>query len=169
MALVTFASLKARIAGLGCPVFGVSSNPSNADRIIARRVLSRLEDRSVLFARYAAESPEDARRAVLLLREQVTTEITACEAPELKELLLGMRATFDKFMRATEPEAVRHFSLGGYPGWAFNQVLGELPGVAGVHIVRLAVMHGLDVQDSLADILPSADVGESASGRQPNQ
>jgi hypothetical protein len=49
--------------------------------------------------------------------------------------------------------------FGAHPGhwasWEFNGALGELRGVFGVHIARLAAAHGLDVAGELASILPS--------------
>jgi hypothetical protein len=38
----------------------------------------------------------------------------------------------------------------------FNGAVGELRGVFGVHVARLAASHGLDVEDELASILPEA-------------
>jgi hypothetical protein len=43
---------------------------------------------------------------------------------------------------------------GGTTSWVFNQSLGELRGVFGLHIAQLAVRYGLDVPDELATILP---------------
>ena len=39
----------------------------------------------------------------------------------------------------------------------FNQALGELRGVFGIHIGMIAAKYGLDVEDELASILPEAD------------
>ncbi|GAB6986332.1 hypothetical protein [Nocardioides pyridinolyticus] len=39
----------------------------------------------------------------------------------------------------------------------FNQSLGELRGVVGVEVFKIAAAHGLDVEDGLANILPVAD------------
>ena len=41
--------------------------------------------------------------------------------------------------------------------WVFNSALGELRGVFGIHVARLAAAHGLDVEDDLAAILPGKD------------
>jgi hypothetical protein len=47
-----------------------------------------------------------------------------------------------------------------------NQAIGELRGVVGVHVAQLAVRYGLDVEDELAQILPTAD--DEAEGTSPN-
>ena len=39
----------------------------------------------------------------------------------------------------------------------FNQALGELRGVFGVHVGILAAKYGLDVESELASILPEED------------
>lgn len=41
--------------------------------------------------------------------------------------------------------------------WVFNGALGELRGVFGVHLARLAVAYGIDVEDDLGSILPGED------------
>jgi hypothetical protein len=51
----------------------------------------------------------------------------------------------------------------------FNGALGEMRGVFGIHIAKLAAQYGLDVEDDLASILPGPseidDPDESAVGR----
>jgi hypothetical protein len=43
-----------------------------------------------------------------------------------------------------------------YGPWSFQEALGELRSLFGVHIGQLAVEHGLDLDDQLAVILPPA-------------
>jgi hypothetical protein len=45
----------------------------------------------------------------------------------------------------------------------FESALGELRGVFGIQIARLAAEYGLDVEDDLAAILPAEDEDESQS------
>jgi hypothetical protein len=52
-----------------------------------------------------------------------------------------------------------------WASWEFNGALGELRGVFGIHIARLA-SHGLDVEGQLSRILPTSDPNEPGeSGR----
>ena len=56
----------------------------------------------------------------------------------------------------------------GSAGWRFNQALGEMRGVFGIHVARLAVAYGLDVDEPLASVLPldpDADDDDSIRGR----
>jgi hypothetical protein len=46
---------------------------------------------------------------------------------------------------------------GHWARWEFNGALGELRGVFGVHLVRLAAAYGLDVEGNLSTILPASD------------
>lgn len=54
--------------------------------------------------------------------------------------------------------------FGGHTGhwasWEFNGALGELRGVIGLHLARIAAQYGLDIEDDLARILPGADDGD---------
>jgi hypothetical protein len=43
----------------------------------------------------------------------------------------------------------------------FNQALGELRGVFGIYIGLLATKYGLDIEDSLASILPESKDDQS--------
>ena len=44
----------------------------------------------------------------------------------------------------------------------FNQALGELRGVLGIYIGLLATKYGLDIEDSLASILPESEEDQSS-------
>ena len=46
-------------------------------------------------------------------------------------------------------------SRGHWASWEFNGSVGELRGVFGIHIAKIAVTYGIDVEDDLASILPS--------------
>ena len=75
-----------------------------------------------------------------------------------------MRAACRKFLNDVGDENGDIVRFGAHPGhyasWIFNGALGELRGVFGIHIARLAAHHGLDVEDELASILPAQDLDE---------
>ena len=52
---------------------------------------------------------------------------------------------------------------GGTMSWMFDQSLGELRGVFGLHVAQLAVRYGIDVPDELATILPLDPAQDYAS------
>jgi hypothetical protein len=45
----------------------------------------------------------------------------------------------------------------GPPSWEFNQALGAMRGVFGLHIAQIAVRYRIDVSDPLDQILPAMD------------
>jgi len=72
-----------------------------------------------------------------------------------------MRAACRKFLNTVgeeESDIIKFGShLNHYASWIFIGALGELRGVFGIHIAKIAAEYGLDVEDSLASILPAAD------------
>ncbi|MDD2362114.1 MAG: hypothetical protein PHH84_04035 [Oscillospiraceae bacterium] len=51
-----FSELANRLTGISCPVFGVSWNPADTQRSIARKIIIFLEARRVLFGDYGDEA-----------------------------------------------------------------------------------------------------------------
>jgi len=156
-----FREILSRITGLSVPVFGVQWSPPEAGCSAARRVLAFLEDRRVLYAPDEMELPDHCVRSVLQMREFLTTELGKVNGDsELGQSLRAMRAACRKFLATVETDDNRIIQFGAHTGhhasWVFNGAVGELRGVFGIHIARLAASHGLDVEDQLAQILPSS-------------
>jgi len=155
-----FREIASRVTGLSCPVFGAQWNPPEAECLVARRVIAFLEDRRVLFVPSEMEMPHHCVESVLRIRELLTSELTKLDpAQELSLSLRAMRAACRKFLAVVEADDRRIIQFAGHSGhyasWVFNGALGELRGVFGIHIARLAVSHGLDVENELASILPA--------------
>ena len=153
-----FKEILLRITGLSSPVFGVSWNPPESQIAIARRVVTFLEDRRVLFSPSEMEIPHHCVQSVIEIRHYLTGELQSLDADvELGNSLRAMRAACRKFMdkvgsRSEYIEFGAH--QGHYASWVFLGALGELRGAFGIHLARLAVAHGLDVEGELASILP---------------
>lgn len=163
-----FKEIANRLTGISSPIFGVSWNPVEVTK--ARRIISFLEDRRVLYNPYEMEMPQHCVQSVLEIRRFLTTEIgdLAFES-HLAESLRAMRAACRKFLEVVQADgdhlvlsANRH---GGAASWIFNSALGELRGVFGVHIATVAVQYGLDVENDLASILPSLDEDPKSNKR----
>lgn len=156
-----FREVLSRLTGLSSPVFGVSWNPPEADVIVARRVVTFLEDRRVLFVPSEMEVPEHCVRSVLEIRHYLTSELQRLPAEgHLSDPLRAMRAACRKFLDAVgrHDAIVRSGSHSGHwASWEFNGSLGELRGVFGIHLARLVASFGIDIEDGLASILPAAD------------
>lgn len=75
-----------------------------------------------------------------------------------------MRASCRKFLNAAyDPRGkiVRFaFQHGSSTSWKFNSAIGELRGVFGIHVAKIAVAYGIDVEKELASILPEEDNNE---------
>lgn len=165
-----FKEILSRVTGLSVPIFGISWNPPEPEIAVARRVIAFLEDRRVLFSPSELESVSHCIESVLRIREFLTEEIgKLASAGELPASLRAMRASCRKFLDllGDEDGRVRTYGhmMGHIDNWTFNSAVGELRGVFGVHVARLAALHGLDVEAGLASIIPAADDEVEANTR----
>ena len=158
-----FKDIIKRITGISTPIFGVSWNPDNTERDIAREVISYLEDRRVLYVPYEMECPSYCVDSVLQIRQFLTSKIGQIPVDsELSKSLRAMRASCRKFLNDTNDphgDIIRYgFQMGHFASWKFISALGELRGIFGVHIAKIAVSYGVDVEKELATIMPEEDV-----------
>ena len=157
-----FKEIASRITGFSVPVFGVSWNPPEPEVAIARRVLSFLEDRRVLFNPYHLEVADQCISSVLDIRRSLTEEIgRLSHASKLAEHLRGIRAACRKFLDTMHLDNASHRILRPHWPGAFESEfftdLGELRASIGLHIAAIAVMYGIDVEGELAKTLPASD------------
>lgn len=164
-----FREIASRLTGISSPIFGVSWNPPAAEVTIARRVITFLEDRRVLFTDESMEVLDHCVASVIEVRRYLTSEIQQAPDGELSSSLRAMRAACRKFLEAVGERDGIVVRYGGHPGhwasWRFGGALGELRGVFGVHIARIAAQNGLDVEDDLARILPASDTDQDSTRR----
>ncbi|HEU0144345.1 MAG TPA: DUF6650 family protein [Nitrososphaera sp.] len=157
-----FKEIANRFTGFSCPIFGVSWNPVEAEVTKARRVISFLEDRRVLYVPSEVETPKYCVQSVLEIRRFLTEEIGNLSFDaELSKNLRGMRAACRKFLNTVENDdrdiVIFANRQGHYANWIFIGALGEMRGVFGMHIAKIAIEYGIDVEDDLASILPEGD------------
>jgi hypothetical protein len=158
-----FREIANRMTGFSTPIFGVQWTPAQLDRDVAKEVIVFLEDRRALFEPYEVEMPEWVVQSVLEIRTFLTDVLRrAGIADELADSLKAMRTACRKFMQTVGDDrgpgliVSSHQDMFGVGGWAFNQALGELRGVVGVHLAQISVRHGVDVAEPLSSILPLA-------------
>lgn len=153
-----------RCTGISTPIFGVSWDPPESERSIARRVIAYLEDRRVLFAPDTAELPYHCVESVIEIRKFLTDEIGKLDSgTELSKRLASMRAACRKFLDRIgaadkQGEVMRYGGIHG--NWAnllFTDALGQMRGVFGVHILMIAGNYGLEIESDLARIIPEGD------------
>lgn len=155
-----FQEILKRLNGISTPIFGVSWNPNQTDKDQAKEVVAFLEDRRVLYNPSEMEMPSHCVSSVLEIRRFLTQKIGVTQDAELLDSLRAMRAACRKFLDAVgaNEDIVRFGSHHGHwASWSFNGSIGELRGVFGLHITKIAAMYGLDVENDLSAILPATD------------
>jgi hypothetical protein len=159
-----FKEIASRLTGFSVPVFGVSWNPPEPEIKTARRIISFLEDRRVLYSPYELEVPEHCVQSIIEIRHFLTGEIATLPSDsELSDTLRALRATCRKFLDSAQANLPPGRPRGSFTDWTFNSGLGELRGIFGIHLAKIAAQHGLDIEDDLAVILPASaeDTNES--------
>jgi Family of unknown function (DUF6650) len=161
-----FSEIANRLTGISTPVLGISWQPAESEVAAARRVVAFLEDRRVLYQPSEQELPTLCVDSVLQIRLFLTSEIGKLgNKSELATNLRAMRAACRKFLDTVgveDRDIVRYARQDGhYASWTFYGALGEMRGVFGVHLARIAVRFRLDVEDDLATLLPAEAEGNS--------
>jgi hypothetical protein len=157
-----FKEIVSRLTGFSVPIFGVSWNPPEVEVNKAKRVITYMEDRRVLFNPYELEMPEHCVHSVIEIRHYLTNELGDIDNKSpLGMSLRAMRASCRKFLDTVDARGndLVHFGWqkGHWASWEFNSALGELRGVFGIHLAQIAAEHGLDIEKPLAGILPARD------------
>jgi len=158
-----FSEIAGRLTGISTPLGGVSWQATETETAAARRVISFLEDRRVLYAPDELEVPAHCVHSVLDLRRFLTTELGKVEnGTEFAASLRAMRAACRKFLERVGADGDEHTILyanhqGHWASWTFYSALGEMRGTFGVHLARIAAQFKLDIEDNLASILPAKD------------
>ncbi len=154
---IAFSDIAKRITGISTPVFGVSWNPPENKRSIIQRLVAFLEDRRALYADYSREYGPWVEKSIIEIRAELTNILKSCPDDEqLTGPIRAMRAACRKYLDEIGPSGSHRQML--YPHEAAMwQTLGELRGIIGLHLARLCVAYGVDVESELASIFPSPD------------
>ena len=156
-----FSEIVKKVTGFSTPIFGVSWNPPESERSVAKRIIAQLEDRRVLYNPSEMEVPDHCVMSVIDMRRMLSQELgTLDENSALAMSLRAMRAACRKFLDSVQSDdrIVRYGAhLGHFASWEFNGAVGELRGVFGVYLAQIAAQYGLDIEDELASILPAAE------------
>lgn len=156
-----FAEILKRLTGISTPIFGVSWNPAESERAVAKRVIAKLEDRRVLYNPSSVEVPEHCARSVIEIRHLLSDELGKVDnGTNIAKSLRAMRVACHKFLDSVGADE-RIIRFGADPGhfasWEFISAIGQLRGVFGVHLAQIAAQYGLDIEGELASIIPGQD------------
>lgn len=111
--MVKFKEILSRLTGINVPAFGVSCHPPEAERTVARRVMTFMEDRRVLYAPSEMEVPEHCVRSVLEIRSHLTTEFDSPnDTSELAVTLRALRAACREFLDTDHQDEDRIIRFG---------------------------------------------------------
>lgn len=153
-----FSEIINRLTGISCPVFGLSWNPVDTERSIARRIIVFLEPRRVLYSAYEYESVCPCITSVTEIKIILLPELQQIdENSELNSYIRAMRNACNKFLsKCPDRKDFRCHACqsGNIDNWIFTSAVGELRGVFGVMVGQIAKSYGLDVEDDLAQIIP---------------
>jgi len=159
---MTFKEIANKLTGLSIPIFGISWTPAKLDIDTAKKVLIFLEDKRVLYIVYELETPQHCIKSVIQIREFLTTQMFELgDKSDLVSILRAMRSACRRFLDSVQGEwyfnkasgEVRHdLGMGGQIH--FYNAMGELRATFGVLIARIIVMHGLDFEGELINIIP---------------
>ena len=161
-----FSEIANRLTGISTPLGGVAWQATELEVSAARRVVSFLEDRRVLYAPDELEVPSHCVHSVMDIRRFLSSELGKLDAgSDFAASLRAMRAAGHKFLDRVGVDG-REVLLyannhGHWASWTFYSALGEMRGTFGVHLARIAAQFKLDVEDKLAVILPAKDEDES--------
>ena len=94
-----FSEIMNRLTGISCPIFGLSWNPVDTERSIARRIIVFLEPRRVLYSAYEYESVCPCITSVTEIKNYLTSELQQIdENSELNFYVRAMRNACNKFL-----------------------------------------------------------------------
>lgn len=95
----SFMSIARRVNGISTPFGGVSWNPTEDKRDIVRRLVTRLEDKRVLYNDYHDEYGPWVEESVIEMRSILTEILQTCsDDDKLAEPIRAMRAACRKFL-----------------------------------------------------------------------
>jgi hypothetical protein len=145
-----------RPTGLGAFGFSINWEKVPGDEEIARRVVTFLEDRRVLFGQRHYEDELDCVNSAIEIRAFLTDELAKTKAGRsLADSLRAMRAAFRRFVDAAGPNARNFRRHSGPPGaHQFSTALENLRALVGLHLAVIADRYGLEIEGDLAEILP---------------
>jgi uncharacterized protein DUF6650 len=158
---VKFSEIANRLTGISTPLGGVSWQAPELEVSGARRVITFLEDRRVLYAPDSLEVPSHCVHSVMEIRHFLSAELGKLDGnSELAASLRAMRASCRKFLDRVGSrdgrDVVRYANHhDSWASWTFYSALGEMRGTFGVHLARIAAQFRLDIEDQLASILPA--------------
>ncbi len=155
-----FKDIASKLTGFSTPFFGISWQPPETERKIAKSVVTFLEDRRVLYNPTEFELPQHCISSVVEIRHFLTEVMADLDQnSELMKNLRAMRSACRKFLDSAqklENDRGLNFSHKSYSAWVFYSSLGEMRGTFGMCLAQILLAYGLDIEKDLSTILPAS-------------
>jgi hypothetical protein len=146
------------IVGLSGFGFGVDWQKTESDKQIARRLITFLEDRRLLFGERHLEDEMHCVASALEIRAFLTEQIMAAKpGKELEGCLRVMRSATRRFVERGGPNAREYRDRAGGSADLFGIALGDLRTNFGYQLAVILSQYPQDIEDDLAKILPPGD------------
>jgi hypothetical protein len=160
-------SLANRLAGVSILGFGASWKAPEPERVVVRDVITALEDKRALYSQAVWEEPTHVIQSLFKIRDELTNGLKRVgDKSPAKDAFRIMRATCRDFLTLTSTQALqhRHGMMRGKNMWEQEQFfieLGKLRSVFGQQLAVLGYLYGIDIEESLATILPPEATNKS--------
>lgn len=151
---IPFKNLIKRLTGFSTPIFGISWDPPESERDIARKLIIYLEDKRVLYYPFDMEDPQYVVSSILEIRKYLTKTLqNLSEDSQLFSHFRSMRSACRKFLDYFDKSKLgpRFYYLESLTK------LGELRAIFGFNLAQICVKYGIDINSELATILPEED------------
>jgi hypothetical protein len=144
-----------RPTGIGAFGFSLNWEKVPGDVKVARRVVTFLEERRLLFGDNHSEDELPCVRSALEIRRYLYDELAKAKpGKSLEQSMRAMRAAMRAFIDAAGPNAVNFRYHHAHMTDSFSLALGELRSLIGLHLAVIVDQYGIDLDDELAQILP---------------
>jgi hypothetical protein len=152
-------SLASRLAGLSILGFGASWKAPEPECVVVRDVITGLEDKRALYSQAVWEEPRHVVESMFKIRDELTSGLKRVgDGSPAKEAFRIMRAACRDFLTLHSVQAQEHnrgmMHDTGYQQEEFFVGLGKLRATFGQQLALLGYLYGVDIEESLATILP---------------
>jgi hypothetical protein len=144
-----------RPTGIGAFGFSLNWEKVPGDEDVARRVITFLEDRLLIFGERHARDAWYCVHSAQEVRHFLTNELTKAKpGRSLDESLRAIRSYLRAFVAAAGPEADFGADDRADVTARFSLALGELRSLIGLHVAVIADQYGIEVEPDLKQIFP---------------
>jgi hypothetical protein len=158
-------SLVNRLVGVSLFGFGASWRAPEPERVVVRDLITALEDKRALYSQAVWEEPSHVIQSIFAIRDELTNGLKRVgDSSPAKDAFRIMRSGCRDFLTLTSTQAFQNSRGMMRDGavWKHEEFfieLGKLRAVIGQQLAMLCYLYGIDVEKTLATILPPQSDG----------